>query len=128
MHENQLSYRIIGVALELHRRLGPGLLETAYEHALAYDLINIGLSVKQQQPLPFVYKKVQLAVGYRVDLIVENKVIVEVKSVEFLAPVHFAQLLTYLKLSDKRLGLIMNFNSNLLKSNIHRVVNKLEDY
>ena len=127
MHENQLSYRIIGAALELHKQLGPGLLETAYEHALAHDLIDMGLSVTQQQPLPFLYKKVKLAVGYRIDLMVENKVMVEIKSVESLAPVHFAQLLTYLKLSDKRLGLLMNFNSNLLKNSIHRVVNNLEE-
>lgn len=125
MTENEISYKIIGTAIELHRNVGPGLLESAYENALAYDLRESGLDVKQQLPLPFVYKEVKMDVGYRVDLLVENKVIVEVKSVETLAPVHYAQLLTYLKLSDKKLGLLINFNSKILKNEIHRVVNNL---
>ena len=103
MTENEISYRIIGCALELHRKIGPGLLESAYENALAYDLRNLGLDVQQQVSMPFVYKEVKMDVGYRVDLLVNSKVIVEIKSVENLAPVHFSQVLTYLKLSDKSL-------------------------
>ena len=125
MTENEISYKIIGTAIDLHRNVGPGLLESAYETALAYDLRESGLDVKQQLPLPFLYKEVKMEVGYRVDLLVENKVIVEVKSVETLAPVHYAQLLTYLKLSNKKLGLLINFNSKILKNEIHRVVNNL---
>ena len=125
MTENELSYKIIGLALELHKTVGPGLLESAYENALAHDLREAGLAVKQQVPKPFVYKEVNMDVGYRIDLLVEDKVIIEVKSLEALAPVHYAQLLTYLKLSDKKLGLLINFNSKVLKEGIHRVVNKL---
>jgi len=127
MNENSLSYGIIGAAIKLHQNVGPGLLESTYENALAYDLREIGLSVAQQVPLPFIYKEVEMEIGYRVDLLIENKVIVEVKSLETLAPVHYAQLLTYLKLSEKKLGLLINFNSKLLKNHIHRVVNKLEE-
>lgn len=125
MDENELSYRIIGAAMEIHQNLGPGLLESVYEAALAYDLIEMGIGVKTQVPVPLIYKEVKQDVGYRLDLLVENKVIVEIKSLERLAPVHFAQTLTYLKLSDKKLGLLINFNTKLLKEGIHRVVNKL---
>ena len=125
MTENELSYKIIGAALELHKEVGPGLLESAYESALAYELMLLGLEVKQQTPMPFYYKEVKQAVGYKTDLIVNNKVIIELKSVEALAPVHFAQTLTYLKLSGMKLGLLINFNCKVLKGNIHRVVNGL---
>jgi len=125
MTENELSQRIIGVAIELHRNIGPGLLESAYESALTYDLRRIGLDVKQQVPMPFIYKEVQQDIGYRIDMIIENKVILEIKSVEKLAPVHFSQTLTYLKLSGIKLGLLINFNSKVLKDDIHRLVNKL---
>jgi GxxExxY protein len=125
MTENEISYKIIGAALELHKVIGPGLLESAYENALAFELRQIGLKVEQQYPMPFIYKDVKQEVGYRLDLIVENKVIIEIKSVEALAPVHFAQLLTYLKLSGLKLGILINFNSKILKENIHRVVNNL---
>jgi GxxExxY protein len=97
MTENELSYKTIGAAVELHKKIGPGLLESAYENALVYDLREAGLEVKQQIPMPFYYKEVKLEVGYRVDLLVENKLIIEIKSLENLAPVHYAQLLTYLK-------------------------------
>ena len=123
--ENIISNKIIGCAIELHRRLGPGLLESAYEKALAYDLNEIGFDVRQQVPMPFIYKEIKMDVGYRIDLMIDNKVIVEVKSVEALAPVHFSQTLTYLKLSGKKLGLLINFNSKILKGNIHRIVNNL---
>lgn len=125
MTENELSYKIIGAALSLHKNLDPGLLESTYENALAYDLREAGLKVQQQLPMPFIYKEIKLDVGYRLDLLIENKVIVEIKSIENLAPVHFAQLLTYLKLSDLKLGLLINFNTKFLKDNIHRIVNNL---
>lgn len=125
MNENELSFKIIGIALELHKNIGTGLLESSYENALAYDLRENGLLVQQQVPMPFIYKEVKMDIGYRLDLLVENKIIIEVKSVEILAPVHYTQLLTYLKLSDLKLGLLINFNSNLLKDGIHRIVNNL---
>jgi len=125
MTENELSNRIIGVAIELHKSIGPGLLESAYENALAFDLRQAGFDVKQQVPMPFVYKDVKLDVGYRIDLVVNDKIIIEIKSIEALAPVHFAQTLTYLKLSGLKLALLINFNSKLLKEHIHRIVNNL---
>ncbi len=125
MTENEIATKIIGAAIELHKKLGPGLLESTYENALAFDLREIGLKVIQQKPMPFVYKDVRLDVGYKLDLLVENLVIIEVKSIEALAPVHYAQLLTYLKLSNVKLGLLINFNTKLLKEGIHRVVNNL---
>ncbi len=125
MNENDLSYEIIGYALELHKNIGPGLLESAYESALAHDLRDAGLDVKQQTAMPFIYKEIKMEVGYRIDLLVENQIIVEVKSVETLAPVHFSQVLTYLKLSGLKLGLLMNFNCKLFKTGIHRIVNNL---
>ena len=125
MTENELSYKVIGTALELHKNLGPGLLESSYENALAYDLKQTGLKVKQQVPMPFIYKDIKMDIGYRLDLIVQNKVIIEIKSLENLAPVHYAQLLTYLKLSHLKLGLLINFNTKILKNGIHRIVNNL---
>lgn len=125
LDENELSYKIIGAAIELHKNVGPGLLESAYENALAFDLMEMGFEVKQQAPMPFIYKDVKMEVGYRVDLIVNNKVLIEIKSVDGLAPVHFAQTLTYLKLSEIKLGLLINFNSKYLKDSIHRIVNGL---
>jgi len=125
MTENEISYEVIGAAIEIHKILGPGLLESAYESALAYDLTELGFNIKQQFPMPFVYKNVKQNVGYRIDLIVNDKILVEIKSIETLAPVHFAQTLTYLKLSDLKLGLLINFNSKLLKNSIHRIVNNL---
>src|SRR4051812_20210511 len=100
MNENELSYKVIGIAMALHKSLGPGLLESVYENSLAYDLREAGLEVKQQMPVPFVYKEVRMEVGYRIDLLVENLIIIEVKSMESLAPVHYAQLHTYLRLSN----------------------------
>ncbi|SDL44182.1 GxxExxY protein [Salinimicrobium catena] len=111
--------------MELHRKIGPGLLESVYENALAYELINTGLLVQKQLPMPFIYKEIKMDIGYRLDLLIENKVIVEVKSIETLAPVHFSQLLTYLKLSEKKLGLLINFNCKTLKEGVHRIVNDL---
>jgi GxxExxY protein len=125
MIENELSYQIIGIAIQLHRNMGPGLLESAYENALRHDLELAGLIVRNQVPMPMVYKEVRLEVGYRIDLVVNDKVLIEVKSIETLAPVHFAQTLTYLKLSGLKLGLLINFNVKTLKDSIHRVVNNL---
>lgn len=123
--ENEISYKIIGCSIDLHKSLGPGLLESAYEAALEYDLKQMGLDVRSQVAMPFVYKDVKQDVGYRVDLIVNEKVIVEIKSIENLAPVHFAQTLTYLKLSHLKLALLINFNTKVLKEGIHRIVNGL---
>ena len=125
MTENNISYEIIGSVIELHKTIGPGLLESAYENALAYELRLKGFDVKQQVPMPFIYKDVKQEVGYRIDLIIENSVIIEVKSVDALAPVHYTQTLTYLKLSGLKLALLINFNCELMKSNIHRIVNNI---
>lgn len=111
--------------MKVHSALGPGLLESAYEACLAYELRQRGLQVLTQVGLPVVYNEVKLDVGYRIDLMVENAVIVEVKSVEAIGPVHLAQVITYLKLSDRRLGLLLNFNVARLKDGIKRIVNKL---
>ena len=103
MNENDLSYKTIGAAIEIHKVVGPGLLESAYENALAFELREIGFEVKQQVSMPFVFKEVKQDVGYRIDLVINDKILVEVKSVETLAPVHYAQTLTYLKLSGLKL-------------------------
>lgn len=125
MTENEISEKIIGCAIQVHRELGPGLLESSYEECLYYELIQAGLLVEKQKPLPLVYKEVKLECGYRIDLMIEGKVIVEVKAVEALNDIHMAQILTYLKLSKAKLGLLMNFNVTLLKSGIKRVANNL---
>jgi len=125
MTENEISYKIIGAAIELHRQLGPGLLESAYENPLAFELRELGFHIEQQVAMPLVYKEIHMDMGYRIDLIVNRKVLIELKSIEALAPVHFAQTLTYLKLSEMKLGLLINFNTALLKDSIHRIVNEL---
>lgn len=125
MTENEISYHIIGIAMELHRNVGAGLLESAYENALAFVLKQAGFNVEQQIAMPFIYKEVKLQCGYRIDLLINNKVLIEVKAVENSAPVHFAQTLTYLKLSGIKLGLLINFNTKLLKNGIQRIVNNL---
>ena len=125
MKENEISYAIRGAAFKVHSRLGPGLLESAYEAALLYELKKNGLHVRNQVGLPIIYEEIKLDVGYRIDLLVEEKVIVEIKSVELLHDVHHKQLLTYLKLSGLKLGLLINFNSTSLKESIVRIVNNL---
>ncbi|HBV14889.1 GxxExxY protein [Chryseobacterium carnipullorum] len=125
MTENELSYKIIGAAIEVHRNLGVGLLENAYEAALAYELKQQGMDVQQQKALSLKYKEITVENAYKIDLIVENKVIIEVKAVLELNPVFYSQVLTYLKLTNIRLGLLINFNSELIKYGIHRIVNKL---
>ena len=125
MTENELSHLVVGCAMRVHSALGPGLLESAYEACLQFELIKSGLNVEAQKPLPLVYESVKLECGYRVDLLVESKLIVEVKSIEALAEIHFAQSLTYLRLSNLRLALLLNFNVVHMKDGIRRIVNKL---
>jgi GxxExxY protein len=125
MNENELSYEVIGGALEVHKALGPGLLESVYEAALKKELELRGLSISRQVGLPVEYKGELCEVGYRIDLLVEDKVVIEVKSVEALTDIHLAQILTYLKLGNHKLGLLINFNVIRLKNGIQRVVNKL---
>ena len=120
---NNVTSGIIGAAIDVHRALGPGLLESAYEACLAYELIQREMKVEQQKPLPLIYRDVQLDCGYRIDLLVDDAVIVEIKSVDSLAPIHQAQLLSYLKLSGCEVGLLINFNVKLLKQGIARMVN-----
>jgi GxxExxY protein len=120
---NKITEAIIGAAIDVHRALGPGLLESAYQACLAYELIERGRKVEQQKPLPIVYKSVQLDAGYRLDLLIDDKVIVEIKSIDSIAPIHEAQLLSYLRLSEKKVGLIINFNVKVLRYGIRRLVN-----
>jgi GxxExxY protein len=121
--EEDISKIVFECALRVHKVLGPGLLESAYEECLFYELKKTNLKVEKQKPLPLIYEEVNLEVGYRIDIIIEDKFIVEVKSVEALNDVHLAQLLTYLKLSDCKLGLLINFNVKLLKDGVRRIIN-----
>ena len=125
MHENEISNIIIGKAIEVHKSLGPGLLESAYQECLYYELIESGLKVEKEKPMPIVYKDVKLDHGYRIDLLVEDKVVIEIKTVDAIIDVHEAQILTYLKLGDYKLGLLINFNVQLLKKGIRRFVHNL---
>lgn len=127
MTENQIATIIVDASLKIHRTLGPGLLESVYEATLAYELARRGLSVKTQDPLPVSYEDVKLDLGFRPDVIVNNKVIVEIKSIAALAPVHSKVLLTYLRLTGMHLGLLINFNVELIKNGIQRVVNRLPE-
>ncbi|MEZ4853562.1 GxxExxY protein [Flavobacterium sp.] len=119
---NDLSYKIIGCAIEVHKHLGPGLLESAYEECLFFELKNVGLQVERQLALPIIYKEIKLNHGYRIDLLVEKSIVVELKTVESFTDVHFAQILTYLKLGNYPLGLLINFDSKILKNNIKRFI------
>jgi len=123
MTENEISKIVFESALKVHKNLGPGLLESAYEECLFYELKKSNLIVEKQKALPLIYEEVKLDVGYRIDIIVENKFIIEVKSVESLNEVHLAQVLTYLRLSDCKLGLLINFNVKLLKDGVRRIIN-----
>jgi len=127
MNENEIAKIIVDAAFQIHKRLGPGLLETVYEVVLAHDLKRRGLKVKRQVPVAIIYDDIKFDEGFRADLIVEEKIIVELKSVEKVSPVHKKQLLTYLRLADKRLGLLINFGSELIRDGISRVVNGLEE-
>ena len=120
MELNEITQKIIGCAIQVHKCLGPGLLESAYEECLSYELIKNGLNIKRQQPTPVVYKEIKLECGYRIDILVENSVVVELKVVDEFNPVHEAQILTYMKFSNKSLGLLMDFNVTILRNGIRR--------
>lgn len=123
MHQNEIAKIVFELGLKIHRALGPGLLESAYEECLFFEIRKYGLKVEKQKPLPLVYEEVKLEVGYRIDLLVEDKLIIEIKAVEALSDLHMAQILTYLKLSHCRLGLLINFNTVLFKNGVKRVIN-----
>lgn len=125
MTENELSEKNIGCAIQVHKSLGPGLLESAYLECLYYELKMLGLKVEKQKPLPLIYKEIRLDAGYRLDLLVEDKVVIELKSVEAINDIHIAQVITYLKLSGCKLGLLMNFNVLRLVDGLKRLVNNL---
>lgn len=124
MEDNDITNLIIGSAIEVHKTLGPGLLESAYQECLSYELKNKNLQVKKEVALPVVYKEVKLDHGYRIDLLVEDRIVIELKTVEYFTDVHFAQILTYLKLGGYDLGLLINFHTSLLKNGIKRFTNK----
>ncbi|MCK6470241.1 MAG: GxxExxY protein [Planctomycetes bacterium] len=127
MTENEIAKIVVDAAFTVHKTLGPGLLESVYEAALAYELSSRGMKVERQVPVPVMYKGVQIGEGFKMDLLVGEKVVLELKSVEKVAQVHKKQLLTYLRLADKRLGLLINFGAPLIKEGVSRVVNGLED-
>ena len=123
MHENKIANIIIGCAIDVHKALGPGLLESAYQECLYYKLLKEGLQLHKEKPMPLVFEEVHLECGYRIDILVEDKVVIEIKSVEALNSVHMAQTLTYMKLGDYKLGLLINFNVSLLKQGVKRIIN-----
>ena len=123
MTENEISNKIIGVAIEVHKALGPGLLESAYKECMYYKIGKSGFWVEKEKPMPLIFEEVKLECGYRIDLLVEKKLVIEIKSVEGLNDIHLAQTLTYLKLGNYKLGLLINFNVVLLKDGIRRVIN-----
>jgi GxxExxY protein len=120
METNQITEKIIGCAIEVHRFLGPGLLESAYEECLAFELQKAGLNIERQKAVPVVYKEIKLDCGYRIDILVENKIVIELKTLDEFNPVHEAQILTYIKFAQKSIGLLINFNVTLLKNGIRR--------
>jgi GxxExxY protein len=124
MNDNQITEIIIGCAIKVHRTLGPGLLESAYQECLYFELMKTQLAVVKEKPQPLIYEDVQLNCGYRIDLLVENRIVVELKAVEFLNEVHLAQILTYLKLTNCKYGLLLNFNVARMTDGIRRVINK----
>jgi GxxExxY protein len=123
MTENELANKVIGLSIEVHSALGPGLLESAYQECLYYKIGKAGLKVEKEKPMPLFFEEVKLECGYRIDLLVENKLVIEIKSVEAINDVHLAQTLTYLRLGNYKLGLLINFNVALLKTGIKRVIN-----
>jgi GxxExxY protein len=125
MNENDLSARIIGLAIDVHKKLGPGLLESAYKECLFYKIKQSGLYVEKEKPMPLVFENVKLDCGYRIDMLVERKLVIEVKSVEILNDIHLAQTLTYMRIGNYNLGLLINFNVVMLKTGIRRVANGL---
>jgi len=127
MTPNEISKIVITSAIEIHRRLGPGLLESVYLNVLAHELTRLGLHVEKEVPIPVVWDNIRFEAGFRADLIVDGQVVIELKSIEGVLPVHKTILLTYLRLADKRLGILLNFGEEVLKDGIHRVVNGLEE-
>jgi GxxExxY protein len=125
MSENEISKVVFDLCLLVHKKYGPGLFESVYEEIICYELNKLNISFTRQQAIPLIHEEIKMDVGFRADVIIENKVVIELKSVENLSPVHQKQLLTYLKLTDMKLGLLINFNVVLLKDGIHRIVNKL---
>jgi len=125
MTENEIAKHILDASFKIHRQLGPGLFESVYEHILVYELTNKGIEVKSQVPIPVVWENLKMDKGFRADLIVASKVIVEIKSIDVIHPVHQKQLLTYLRLTNKKLGLLLNFNESQLKDGIQRIINGL---
>lgn len=125
MTENEIAKVVVDCSYKIHKKLGPGLLESVYEEILSYELQNRGLTIQRQKGLPVSYDNLRMDLGFRADIIAENKVIIELKSVEVLAPVHSKQLLTYLKVTEMKLGLLINFGELLIKDGIHRIVNNL---
>jgi GxxExxY protein len=122
MEINNITQKIIGCAIEVHKNLGPGLLESAYEECLSFELIKAGLKIERQKSTPVVYKDIKLDCGYRIDILVENAVVIELKTVDEFNPVHEAQILTYLKFANKSIGLMINFNVTILKNGIRRFI------
>jgi GxxExxY protein len=125
MNENEISKLIVDVCFKIHSKYGPGLFESVYEEIFSYEWIKTGIPFSRQQAIPLIHEEIKMEAGFRADFIIDNKVIIELKSIENLAPVHYKQVLTYLKLADLKLGLLINFNVNLIKDGIHRIVNKL---
>jgi len=123
MENNKITEKIIGAAIEVHRTLGPGLLESAYQECLLFELKSQNLNVEKEKALPIVYKDIKLDHGYRIDLLIENKIVIELKTVEYLTDVHTAQVLTYLKLGNYPIGLLINFHTKLLKNGLKRFIN-----
>ncbi len=123
MTENEIANKVIGIAIDVHKALGPGLLESAYKECLYYKIAQSGLHVEKEKPMPLIFENVKLDCSYRIDLLVENKLVIELKAVDALNDVHLAQILTYLKLGGFKLGLLINFNVSLLKNGIKRVIN-----
>ena len=123
LNENEISRIVVDVCFKIHQQYGPGLFENVYEEIFCYEFGKTGIPFTRQQAIPLVHEEVKLDIGFRSDIIIDNKVIIELKSIEALAPVHFKQLLTYLKLTDIKLGLLINFNVNLIKDGIHRKIN-----
>jgi GxxExxY protein len=123
--ENDIAKSVVDICFKMHNKYGPGLFESVYEEIFSYELMKINMPFKRQQAIPLVHEEIKLEIGFRADFIIDDKVIIELKSVELLAPVHYKQVQTYLKLTNIKLGLLVNFNVNLIKDGIHRIVNKL---
>jgi len=123
--ENEISKIVVEESIYIHKSVGPGLLESAYVHCLAYRLIKRGLNVRREVPVPLIFEAIKLECGYRADIVIDHKVVIEVKSITAIAPIHLAQILTYLRLLNLKLGIVLNFNSELMKDGIRRVVNNL---